>query len=60
MSDEKNNIDQLHECGALDKSRLHEDHIDAINQLSQEEVEHLKSINKKVQSESGQPVGIIL
>jgi len=60
MSDNKSNVDKLHEAGALDKERLHEDHIEAINQLSQEEIEHLKSINEKVQKNSGQSVGIIL
>jgi len=60
MSDNKSNVDKLHEAGALDKERLHKDHIEAINQLSQEEIEHLKSINEKVQKNSGQSVGIIL
>ncbi|WP_077341552.1 aroma-sacti cluster domain-containing protein [Pseudocolwellia agarivorans] len=60
MSDTKTNVEQLHEAGALDKDRLHEDHVNAINQLSQEEVDHLKSINKKIQNQSGQSVGIIL
>ncbi|XPF93713.1 aroma-sacti cluster domain-containing protein [Colwellia sp. RE-S-Sl-9] len=60
MSNTKTNVEQLHEAGALDKDRLHEDHVNAINQLSQEEVDHLKSINKKIQNQSGQPVGIIL
>lgn len=60
MSNNKSNIDQLHEAGALNKDKLHEDHIKAIDQLSQEEVEHLKVINKKIQKDSGQPVGIVL
>lgn len=60
MSNTKTNVEQLHDAGALDKDRLHEDHVNAINQLSQEEVDHLKSINKKIQNQSGQSVGIIL
>lgn len=58
MSDKKSNTDELHEAGALNKEDLHEDHIKAIDQLSKEEVEHLKSISKKVKNKSGQPVGI--
>ncbi|NQZ82979.1 MAG: hypothetical protein HRT52_18370 [Colwellia sp.] len=60
MTDKQSNTDQLHQEGALNKDDLHEDHIKAIDQLSQEEVEHLKAINKKVQKDSGQPVGIVL
>ncbi len=58
MTDNKSNTDQLHEAGALNKDDLTEDHIEAIDQLSQEEVEHLKSISKKVNKDGGKPVGI--
>ena len=48
MTDSINNVEQLHEAGALNKKELSEEHIKAINSLSQEEVEQLKSIHKNV------------
>ncbi|MEW6991233.1 hypothetical protein AADZ91_11130 [Colwelliaceae bacterium 6441] len=48
MSNKKSNTDQLHDAKIFDKKDLHEDHIKAIDSLSQEEVEHLKSIGKKL------------
>lgn len=60
MSDTKTNVEQLHDAGVLDKETLHEDHVNAINQLSQEEIGHLKSINQKIKNDSGQSVGIAL
>ena len=60
MSNNKSNTEHLHDEGVINKADLHEDHIKAIDQLSSEEVEHLKSISKKVESSSGKPVGIAL
>ena len=59
MTDKKSNTDQLHEAGVLKKEDLHEDHVKAIEQLSQKEVEHLKTMNEKVQKDGAKPVGII-
>lgn len=60
MTDKQSNSDHLHEEGVINKEDLHDDHIKAIDQLSSEEIEHLKSISKKVQTSSGKPVGIAL
>lgn len=60
MTDSKNNVEQLHEAGALNKKELSEEHVKAINSLSQEEVEQLKSINKNVGNESDSSVGIFI
>jgi|GEM_PF-1857931 len=66
MSNSKKNDEQLHEAGVIDKTQLHDDHINAINQLSAEEVKNLISIHQKLKKESDggdapeQPVGIFL
>lgn len=58
MSDKQSNSEYLHAEGVINRDELHEDHIKAIDQLSQEEVEHLKSIGKKIDQGDGKPVGI--
>jgi hypothetical protein len=59
MSDNKNNIDLLHEAGVVNKADLSDEHIDAINSLSKEEIEQLKSIHKNANKGKDRPVGIV-
>jgi len=45
------NTDKLHQAGVLDKDKLTQDHIDAIDNLSDDEVKHIESIHKKLTPE---------
>jgi len=56
----KDNVEQLHDCGALKKEELNDDHKKALNSLSQEEIEQLKSIHKSANKDDDNPVGIFL
>lgn len=58
--DKKSNTEHLHEEGVLDKSELHEDQIKAIDSLTPQEVETLKSISKKHKKSGDKPVGVLL
>jgi len=62
MTNKKNNVDQLHDSGALNKEELSDDHKRALNSLSQEEVEQLKSIHKSVNKDNDDDsaVGVFL
>ena len=46
MNEIKSNIDLLHEAGAINKSELSATNIAAINSLTKEEVEQIKSSNQ--------------
>jgi len=43
--------DKLHQAGVLDKDKLTQDHIDAINNLSDDELKHIEAIHKKLTPE---------
>ena len=58
MTDSNNNVDQLHDAGAINKADLTDEHKKALNTLSQEEVEQLKAINKKMKKGSGDDVTV--
>jgi len=60
MNDNQTNTDHLHEAGIIDKDALDEGHKKALDSLSVEEIEHLKSIDKNMKSTSGSGVGITL
>jgi hypothetical protein len=45
------NIDKLHQAGTIDKDKLTQDHIDAINGLSDEELAHIESVYKNLTPE---------
>lgn len=60
MADKKCNVDHLHDEGLLNKDELHEDSKKALNELSTEEVEQLKSISKKYKDKTGKAVGITI
>ena len=45
------NIDKLHQAGVLDKDKLTQDHIDAINNLSDDELAHIEAVHKKLTPE---------
>jgi hypothetical protein len=59
MSDNKSHTDHLHEAGVVNKADLSDEHIQAINSLSKEEIEQLKSIHKNANKGRDQPVGVI-
>lgn len=59
MTDNKSNTDHLHDEGLVNKTDLSDDHVKAIDSLSQAEVEQLKSIHKSANKDSDNPVGII-
>jgi hypothetical protein len=60
MSDIKSNTDYLHECGAINKADLSDEHTQAIESLSKEEIEQLKSIHKNANKGKDRPVGIFV
>ena len=60
MTDKKTNTEHLHEEGVINKDELDADQAKSIDSLSQEEIEHLKSISKKIKSDKAKPVGIML
>ncbi|NQZ88853.1 MAG: hypothetical protein HRT54_14865 [Colwellia sp.] len=60
MSDNKSNTEDLHECGAINKDDLSAEHTQAIESLSKEEIEQLKTIHKNANKDQDQPVGIIV
>jgi hypothetical protein len=58
-----NNIDKLHQAGVLDKDTLTQDNVDAINNLSEDELAHIESVHKKLTPEEkavGKVVGLPL
>ncbi|MDO6428269.1 hypothetical protein Q4489_14710 [Thalassotalea sp. 1_MG-2023] len=55
----KSNTEHLHEEGVINKEELTKEHVKAIDGLSKDEVEQLKSINKSVKKVSP-GVGIML
>jgi hypothetical protein len=59
MSNNKSNTENLHEAGIINKDDLDKEHIEAIDTLSQEEVDNLKSIDKSMKK-SNQGVGVFL
>jgi hypothetical protein len=59
MADNKSNTDLLHEAGVVNKADLSDEHIEAIDSLSKEEIEQLKSIHKNANIGKDRPVGII-
>jgi len=60
MTTNNDNVDQLHDAGALNKEELTDEHKKALNTLSQEEIEQLKSIHKSANKDDDNPVGIFL
>ena len=60
MSANKSNTEDLHECGAINKDDLSDEHTQAIESLSKEEVEQLKSIHKNANKGKDRPVGIFV
>ncbi|MFT5758404.1 MAG: hypothetical protein ACI9LM_003145 [Alteromonadaceae bacterium] len=60
MTDNKKNTDHLHDAGVINKADLSEEHSKAVNSLSKEEIEHLKSIDKNMKKTSGSGVGVNL
>jgi len=59
MTNKKSNTDQLHDAGIINKEELDDDHKKAVDSLSQEEVEHLKSIDKNMKKVNSS-VGVFL
>ena len=49
------NIDKLHQAGILDKDNMSQDNIDAINNLSDDELNHIEAVHKK----SGKDTGLV-
>ncbi|MCJ8272781.1 MAG: hypothetical protein MJK04_25715 [Psychrosphaera sp.] len=45
MTTSISNVEQLHEAGAINKEQLSKEDIQAINNLSQKEIGHLKTNN---------------
>ena len=60
MTDNKTNTDHLHDAGIINKPELSDEHIKAIDSLSKEEVEQLKSIHKSANKDNDNPVGIVI
>ena len=57
------NIDKLHQAGILEKDKLSQDHVDAINNLSDDELAHIEAVHKKLSPEEkalGKVVGLPL
>jgi hypothetical protein len=57
------NIDKLHQAGILEKDKLSQDHVDAINNLSEDELAHIEAVHKKLSPEEkalGKVVGLPL
>ena len=44
------NVEQLHDAGIVDKEKLSEEEQNALNALSPEEIESLKSIHRKLKA----------
>jgi hypothetical protein len=59
MTDNTTNTEHLHKAGIINKADLDKDNIEAIDSLSKEEVEHLKSIDKNMKKVN-KGVGIFL
>lgn len=59
MTDSISNTDYLHEAGVVNKADLSDEHKQAIDSLSKEEVEQLKSIHNNANKGKDQPVGIV-
>lgn len=59
MSNNKSNTEHLHEAGVINKADLDKENIEAIDSLSKEEIEHLKSIDKNMKK-SNNSVGVFL
>jgi len=59
MTDNKSNTDHLHEAGVINKADLDKDHLEAIESLSKEEIENLKSIDEKMKK-TNSGVGVFL
>jgi len=58
MTDNQSNTDHLHEEGVVNKADLTEEHVKAIDSLSKEEIEQLKSIHKNINKDKDNPVGV--
>ncbi|GLX80043.1 hypothetical protein tinsulaeT_33830 [Thalassotalea insulae] len=54
------NTEHLHQEGVLNKDDLSAEHTEAIDSLSKEEVEQLKSMNKNANKGKDKPVGIAI
>jgi len=57
------NTDKLHQAGVLDKDKLTQDHIDAIDNLSDDEVKHIETVHDQLtpeQKELSKVVGVPL
>jgi hypothetical protein len=59
MSNNESNTDHLHEAGVVNKADLSDEHIQAIDSLSKEEIEQLKSIHKNANKGKDHPVGVV-
>lgn len=59
MSDNKSNTEHLHEEGVINKDDLDDNHVKALDSLSKEEIESLKSIDKNMKK-NNPSVGIVL
>jgi len=45
------NIEKLHQAGILDKDSMIQENIDAINNLSDDELAHIEAVHKKLTPE---------
>lgn len=45
------NIEKLHKAGILDKDSMPQENIDAINNLSDDELAHIEAVHKKLTPE---------
>lgn len=60
MTNSSSNTDLLHAEGVVNKADLSEEHIKAIDSLSAEEIEQIKSIHKSANKDSDKPVGVFI
>ncbi len=54
------NTEHLHQEGVLNKDELSAEHAEAIDSLSKEEVEQLKSMHQNANKGKDKPVGIMV
>lgn len=59
MTDNQSNTEHLHEAGIVNKADLSDEHVKAINSLSKEEIEQLKTLHDSANKDNDNPVGII-
>ncbi len=60
MTDNQSNTEHLHEAGIVNKADLSDEHVKAIDSLSKEEIEQLKSIHENANKDNDEPVGICI